>query len=361
MQTVDVGALWRAAREQRGWSRAEAAQAIGLSAEMIRSIEIGRKRPGESSKAAARALGLDGSNGGNGNPPADPARLTLGEYEGLLRAGWSLFYAGRTVDAVEAVQGAVRSLGAQGTETGTLALLGRFQQLSGVLARDDKRLVDAITSGAAAVEIARQVGDADHLASALFRLARTYQQADSHAAALTTVAEAHSLASQCRQPLSGWLKLSRVEVESKAPQGGMSMTEMRRLLDQARADLANRAGTDDSFTSLNAPGIWHIEVLALLSVPGNTQEAQQLIGQALNTLDPAMHRWRYGMQATEALVYAELGDAEACADLAESTLQLTRANSHVRYLKKALATLERNDPQHRNPHVVRLRRVLAAA
>lgn len=363
--TTQWGREWRAARQRRGWTQEDAAQALGVSPATIRAIEQGSRKPGPKLQRIATILGVPApqdSDRRGGGPPPDPRAFSADEYEAQLRAYWALFYAGKAQEAADAVAGAIRSLDAHGGAM--LPLLGRFQQLAGVLARDDKRLMDAITSGAASVEIARQGQSPDHLASALFRLARTYQQADQHAVAVHTMDEAHKLAPHCRQPLAGWLKLSRVEIESRAQlprETRLPLPELRRLIDQAHADLANRPGEDDSFTLITRPGIWHIEVQALLSVPGYVREARDLIRQAIAGLQPDQHRWRYGMLATEALAYALSDDAEAAATLAEEVLALTRSASHLRHLRRGLAHLERNDPHARNPHVVRFRRLMGAA
>lgn len=362
----NLAEAWRQAREAKGWNRDDTAAAIGVSPSTLKSIELGRRRPSEVVlRRAAQVLGvnMDGNDSGGGS--GSDVAPTTGELEAMLRAGWALFYAGEGRQATGLVQAGLRiSSGLSGDAP--RHTLGRFHQLAGVLARDSKQLGAATTHGAAAVQIARQLGEPDHLAAALFRLGRTEQQRGDHGAALQLIREAHMLAPRCRQPLSGWLKLARVEAESKAAaagwQGLLNSAEQRRLLDQVQADMMNRAGQDDSFTALSVSGLWHIEVLALLSA-GTAQsgrDALTLIGNALRRLEPNQHRWRHGMLATEVLAYAVIGDADMAADMAADVLRLTRATSHLNYLRRALRMLSERDPQRQNPHTARLRTMLAA-
>lgn len=360
---IDTAGRIRAARKARRWTQEQAAEALGVSLPMVRAMERGSRQPGPRTQQALRSVLGIGSGGGDGDGDGPPAgMLTLDDLEHLLGAGWALFYAGKGGAALTSVESCLRAL-SDHADPGALALRGRFHQLAGVILRDHTGAKgDSLTHGAAAVQLARQVDAVDDLASALFRLARSAQHLHLDDQAVRLIAEAHSLAPRCRQPLAGWLHLAMIETQARVSAPTLALREARQLIDRAHSDLANRAGQDRSFTALNTPGIWHVDVLATLFLGGNPHEALSRIGGAiteLHRIDPGAHRWRAGMQATEALAYAAIGDAQACADLAGDVLHVSRATSHIRYLRQGLALLTRQDARAMNPHVARLRRLLA--
>jgi DNA-binding XRE family transcriptional regulator len=350
MQQPDLGRHIREARIGHGYTQTRLGEITGLSVQMIKAVESGSRCLGPASyRRVLQAIGGGGGRSGAGDGDGAAGGMGAADAETILASCWALFYGANAAAARPTVDLLIRQLTPQAEDNPLVAAtLGRCYQLAGVIARDERAISNAQAFGLRSVQLARSGASTDNLASALFRLARTHQIGGHGQAALIAMREAYELSGRCRNPLRGWLLLARVETEAKVRGSNpLPMSDLQRWIDLARAELANRPGQDESFTALNRHGISHVEAMAVILRGDDPARAISILrntAQELDKNDPQAHRWRYGIQATEAFAYAAHGDAESAAAMAEDVKRLTRSTSHMRYLQWGKDALLARDP-----------------
>ncbi len=195
-----LGQVIRHYRELRNWKVKDLADAIGQTPRHIYEIESSTNMPELISrrqtlsnllKIPPALLGLSVIIPDNSSNKAIAESLgiikvidqhTINVYEDMLNSSWELYYTSSAQRAANNISHWIQVLTnaakeARGLQQSQLlAMLCRFSQLSGVVARDRMDISLALHDGKKAIDLAFQLENPELIAAALFRRAKTLLQ-----------------------------------------------------------------------------------------------------------------------------------------------------------------------------------------
>ena len=335
-----IGNELRMARMTQGRNLAEVAGAVGITASYLSMIESGRRFPRDSGllQRIRDALGL-GTAPAHPSPAPDPA-----DAERLLEGAWDAFYGGNTAMGIQLLDVATRPFRTSGQNQAS-RIVARCNQARAVFTRDAGDLQAALTYAIAATSMAREIGDIDILAAALFRQSRVYDALSNTDSALVLAREAVSYAPRVRNPLRGYLHQHLADLASR--HHALDAGQVDRLMNTARHNLRYTSGSDGSFTTLSQSGLAHDGALIAIRRREPLPRCLELISQARAVTPLRTGRWRVGLHCTEVLAYSVHGDVESAHTLAMEVIRDAQLSSnHLGRLRAAARLLQEAHPQH---------------
>jgi tetratricopeptide (TPR) repeat protein len=342
-------------RELKGWSVAHLGAAIGVKERQMYNIEGSATVPEPLSRrelltrllnippALLGVLALDylpeqqvilpEAGRAIALPPS-----TIEAYEGVLVLAWESYYTSSAQRSASTVALWLAHLkDSLGTVSGVAqdqlrALLCRFYQLSGVIARDRVDFALALAHGNEALALALHLRNAELVASALYRRARTYVEMHEYDLAIADLERALPYAGRSRDPLRCYTNICLAEAYSLAAPADLSLQKKSlNLLDEVGRTVRAHGvlSGDGSFVKVDAPGLYMVRGDVLRRF-GRLEDAQDALLIVRDHLPKNFTRWQGNLLVSEAeLCYADRDIAGAC-DLALDALDLldeTRSSS----------------------------------
>ncbi len=360
-------------RELRGWSVARLGAELGLKERQMYNIEGSATLPEPLSRRELLARLLD-------IPPAllgvlmlkyvpdqqvlpDLGRTsvlpasTIEAYEGVLTLAWEAYYTSSaqrpaaTValwlqhleDSLDTVSGVAQDQ--------LRALLCRFYQLSGVIARDRLDFDLSLAHASKALALALHLRNAELVASSLYRRARTYVEMHQYDLTIVDLERALPYAARSRDPLRCYTNICLAEAYSLFAPSDMSLqSKSLGLLDEVGRTVRARGilSGDGSFVKVDVSGLYMVrgDVLRRFSRLADAQDALLIVRE---NLPKNFTRWQANLLVSEALLcHADHDIAGAC-DLALDALDLldeTRSSSTRAKIEELYARLMIAAPRH---------------
>jgi tetratricopeptide (TPR) repeat protein len=373
-----VGRVITAYRELAGWDKARLAAELGISDRRMYQIEGSASLPEPLSRREllVRSLNI---------PPAllgmivlsyAPGRglslTSLGEvsalspamveaYEGVLTLAWESYYtssAQRSASTVALWQrylhDSLRSVGGIAQDQ-VRALLCRFNQLSGTIARDRLDFEAALSHARESLMLAEHLNNAELVASSLHRRSRTYVEMGRYDLAVQDLEHALPYARRSRDPLRCYLLICLAETLSLLyPNSEQVEKRCLDLLDEVgrsvRASRSQVLEGDGSYTRVDLPGLYMIrgDVLRRFNRLNDAQNALLIVR---GNLPRNFTRWQGNLLVADAqLCYAQ-GDYTGACDLALEGLSFvdeTRSSSTCVKIERLYSNLIQQVPRNRN-------------
>ncbi len=375
-----LGQVIRHYRELRNWKVKDLADAIGQTPRHIYEIESSTNMPELISrrqtlsnllKIPPALLGLSVIIPDNSSNKAIAESLgiikvidqhTINVYEDMLNSSWELYYTSSAQRAANNISHWIQVLTnaakeARGLQQSQLlAMLCRFSQLSGVVARDRMDISLALHDGKKAIDLAFQLENPELIAAALFRRAKTLLQQKKYNAAIQDLEAALPYADKSRDLLKGYVYQATAEVYSLI--AGTDTHKQKKSLNML--DLVGRIirkgnlEDDGSFVKLNIAGLY-IDRARALTLFHRTEEAHNALDIARNNLGPELTRWQARLLIADAQIYLAENDPESCSEIALEALKVvraTRSQSNEKRIQNVYQQAQQLYPYH--PLVSRL-------
>src|SRR5579883_1167633 len=375
-----LGQVIRHYRELRNWKVKDLADAMGQTPRHIYEIESSANMPELISrrqtlsnllKIPPALLGLSVIIPDNSSNKAIAESLgmikvidqhTINVYEDMLNSSWELYYTSSAQSAANNISHWIQVLTnaakeARGLQQSQLlAMLCRFSQLSGVVARDRMDISLALYDGKKAIDLAFQLENPELIAAALFRRAKTLLQQKKYNAAIQDLEAALPYADKSRDLLKGYVYQATAEVYSLI--AGTDTHKQKKSLNML--DLVGRIirkgnlEDDGSFVKLNIAGLY-IDRARALTLFHRTEEAHNALDIARNNLGPELTRWQARLLIADAQIYLAENDPESCSEIALEALKVvraTRSQSNEKRIQNVYQQAQQLYPYH--PLVSRL-------
>jgi tetratricopeptide (TPR) repeat protein len=258
---------------------------------------------------------------------------TMQAYEDVLTLAWGSYYTSSTQRAastaghwLQLLRREIESVRSVAQDQLT-ALLCRFLQLAGVIARDGLDFRQARLYCDEAIQLAFQIGNAELIASSLYRRAKIYVEQQQYPLAIQDLEAALPYANQSRDPLRCYVSIFLAEVSSLlAPKDLQIQGKSLTLLDHVgRTVRKSKVLEDDgSFAKVDIPGLYMIRGDVLRRF-GNIKEAENALLIVRDNLPPEFTRWQSNLLISEAMLCHANGDLEGACQIALDALPVVRA------------------------------------
>lgn len=372
-----AGRVIAAYRELKGWDAARLGAELGIRERQVYNIERSPALPEPLSRREllVRALGIPPALMGmlvlNYTPGHSLALLsgrgqldvlpnsTLDAYEGVLSLAWEAYYtssaqrSAATValwlqhlrDSVDTVNGIAQDQ--------LRALLCRFYQLSGVIARDRLDFDAALVHAEGSLALAEHLGNVELVASSLYRRGRAYVERGQYDLAVEDLERALPYAQRSRDPLRCYVYICVTEAYSLlAPADKSLQKKSLNLLDDVgrsvRAALGSVLEGDGSFTKVDVPGLYMIRGDVLRRF-GRLDDAQDALLIVRDHLPKNFTRWQGNLLIAEAQLCRVDGDYSGACELAQDALAIiaeTRSSSSKAKIERLYKSLVKVAPRH---------------
>lgn len=258
-----------------------------------------------------------------------PHPHTIALYERMLAFCWEACYISSFQRAAGDVDFCLHMLNealkeAKGIQRDQLnALLCRFYQLSGIIARDRMDFQRALENGTKAVDIALELKNAELIAASLEHRSGTYARTKQYEFALADIQRALPYADRSRSILKGNVYLVAAEKYTRV-RGRAAEQEVMSLLETVRSIVRKENLEDDgSFLKLNAAS-FHIERAKVLTCFGQFEDAHRAFTIAHKHLDPGLTSWQANILIEEAETYWKEDEVEGCCESAIEAFKVVR-------------------------------------
>jgi transcriptional regulator with XRE-family HTH domain len=370
-----LGQVIRYYRELRNWKAKDLAEALGQSVRHVYEIEGHNNMPELISRRQAISnllqippvlLGLSvivpsnnlehsGIEVAGTIPIIDVQAMNM--LENMLELSWELYYTSSAQSAANNINRWIQHLTeaakeARGVQRDQLiAMLCKFYQLSGVVARDRMDIPRALRDGKKAIDLAFQLKNPELISTSLFRRAKTYLKQQNYDAAIKDFETALPYAEKSRDPLKGYVYQATAEAYSIIANTDIQ-TQKRslNLLDQVgRIVRKGNLENDGSFVKLNIAGLYITRAQAL-TLFHKTNEAHSALNIARNNLGPELTRWQARLLIIDAEIYLAEDDPESCCEIAFEALKAVQATqsrsnkARVQKLSQQLSERYQNYP-----------------
>lgn len=361
-------------RKRSGFSPEDLARELGLKPRAIYSMEETQNMPRELTRRAAlvQLLGIPAallsvptltllSDLSKDVPSLNLLDAeSIGMYEDNLNLAWQLYYSYSAQVAAVTIKERVCTLSSKITQAHSverdqlLSLKCRFLQLDGVSSRDRLAFNHSLAASKEAIEIAEHLGNAELLASALFRRARTYMAQGQYVLAVEDLQRAEPNARVSRDPLKSYVKICLAEAYSlESPLDRQTQRRARILLDDVGRKLRVKSvlDGDGSFTRVDIAG-WSMEVANVYGRfgKGHLDSAREALEDARDTLGPQWTRWQGNLEIADASLSLHENDIYGCCAhirVALPIIQGTKSKSNQAKLLKVFEQLKRQHPTHK--------------
>jgi hypothetical protein len=233
------------------------------------------------------------------------------------------------------------------------ALLCRFYQLSGVIARDRLDFVAALSYADDSLTLAEHLNNPELVTSSLHRRARSYVDMNRYDLALQDLERALPYARHSRDPLRSYVLICLAEVLSLLYPGDMQVEKRcLNLLDEVgrtvRTSHSQILAGDGSFTRVDVPGLYMVrsDVLRRFNHLNDAQSALVIVRQ---NLPRNLTRWHCNLLVADGqLCYAQ-GDYGGACDLALEGLAFvdeTNSSSTRVKIERLYASLAEHAPRN---------------
>jgi transcriptional regulator with XRE-family HTH domain len=247
------------------------------------------------------------------------------------------------------------------------SLLCRFFQLSTSFALRNMDKKRALSDAGYAIEIAKELDDAELLASTFYRRSRVHME---HRVTATDEAQKYkylelakadvlaalSYTERVRTPLKGSIYLIAAEVEAFYAINDISLRKQCEKWQEKAANLIYRGKTEDdgTFLKLDTTALHHEKAKSLLSF-NRLQEARNELTTAWKTVTPGLLTWHINMHLTEANIYKAEHDLEGSARSGIEAYKLAKAmQAHKRVAEVEKLFFELQQLGDTNPYVCNL-------
>jgi transcriptional regulator with XRE-family HTH domain len=329
----------------RGWTIKQLALELDCTPSYISMIEGGKRNPRDFDfwARASELLSIPQAllrRRGGGSPPGGGDGTILADEEEILAAAWALFYCSGVDAAVPLVNGAIRRIrhrqDREALPAMWLSVYSRFEQLLGVIARDQGDHPAAIRHGRIGLDLAEQSGDIQIHATALMRLGRTFAAQQVFGEAANRAREAAVLAPRCPPTLRGYLNQNLADMLSRENLEARFVIEQRLGAAEAALSMPGGGEFDGSYVVLSESGIAHDWAMVLIRKKAPLDDCLGRIEQARRALPSNQVRWQTAMQCSEALAYAVNERPAEALDIIELTVPDARdSRSHMKRLNAA--------------------------
>lgn len=282
-------------------------------------------------------------------------------YESVLTLAWESYYtssAQRSAATVALWQRFLHnSLGSVGgiAQDQVRALLSRFNQLSGTIARDRLDFQAALPHAEESLMLAEHLNNAELVASSLHRRSRTYVEMGRYDLAVQDLEYALSYARRSRDPLRSYVLICLAEALSLLHPGDVQVEKRcLNLLDEVgRAVRASRSQIlegDGSYTRVDLPGLYMVrgDILRRFNRLNDAQNALLIVR---NNLPRSFTRWQGNLLVADAQLCYVQGDYIGACDLALEGLSFvdeTRSSSTRAKIERLYTSLVQQVPMDRN-------------
>lgn len=270
-------------------------------------------------------------------------RSQVGAYEGTLTMAWDAYYTG----GIQAIQSALtpwltylkeRSEITTGVEKQEMqALLCRFLQLAGVVAREQGDMVSALSLADQAVLLAGHLKNADLVTTASIRKAATFAEQGGTDAAIMTLQAAVKAAKKAQDPSRCYLMMYLAKMYAQSPGNHHQRAQAFRLLDDVETTLRSKGQlTDDgSFMKIDQSGFFMLrgEVFRRYDQYDEAETSLKLVDKDLGL------RWQGNLLVAKAELAQARNDKEAVTGYAQAALSIAERTGSATMKKKALAVL----------------------
>lgn len=372
-----AGRVIAAYRELKGWDASRLGVELGIKERQVYNIEGSPALPEPLSRREllVRTLGIPSALMGvlvlNYTPGRSLALLsgqgqldvlpssTLEAYESVLALAWEVYYtssAQRSAataalwlqhlrDSVEIVNGIAQDQ--------LRALLCRFYQLSGVIARDRLDFDAALAHTGESLALAEHLGNAELMASSLYRRGRAYVEKGQYDLAVEDLERALPYAQRSRNPLRCYVYICVAEAYSLlAPTNKSLQKKSLSLLDDVgrsvRAARASVLEGDGSYTKVDVPGL-HMIRGDVLRRFGRMDDAEDALLIVRDHLPKNFTRWQGNLLIAEAQLCLADGDYRGACELAQDALTIiaeTRSSSNRAKVERLYKSLVRTVPRY---------------
>lgn len=284
---------------------------------------------------------------------------TIEAYEGVLTLSWEAYYTSSAQRSASTVKLWLSHLNDSLNTVGGVAqdqlraLLCRFYQLSGVIARDRVDFDASLKYAGEALKLAFYLRNAELIASSLFRRARTYVEMRRYDLAVEDLERALPYAGRARDPLRVYVSICLAEAYSlAAPADSALQVKSLGLLDDAgrmvRASTSGVLSGDGSFVKVDGPGLYMVRG-DVLRRHGRLEDAQDALLIVRDTLPKGFTRWQGNLLVSEALLCHADGDIAGACQLSLDALELldsTRSGTARVKLEQLYEQLRAVAPRH---------------
>lgn len=263
-------------------------------------------------------------------------------YEETLTLAWNTYYTGQitTIEPLLTKWGRYlkdRSTQSAGREKELAqTFLCRFQQLAGVVAREQGDVIRATLPADEAVLLAHHLKNADLLTTASVRKARLLVELNEVHAAVLTLEQAASSAKKAQGPARGYFMMYLAELYSRSPHSHQQYKAFKLLDDvegtlRAKGELAG----DGSFMRVDTNG-FHMLRAGVFRRYGEYAEAETSLNQIDSNLGT---RWQGNLFVAKAELADAKHDYDAVKGYAKGAAVIAEQTGSATMKKKALAFL----------------------
>lgn len=374
------GRVITAYREMKGWSAERLGVELGIKERRVYQLEGEMTLPDSLSRremlmhtlsippALLGLLTLDDMSGQksvfpNFSQPNTLPASTVEAYEGVLSLAWEAYYTSSAQQSSSTVnlwlQHLMHSLDtARGTAKDQVkALLCRFYQLSGVIARDRLDLDMSIDQLSKALSFAIDVHNAELVASSLYRRARTYVEMKNYDQVVEDLERALPYANRSRDPLRCYTTICLAEAYSLwKPKDADVQQKSINLLDGVGKSVRAHGVLqgDGSFAKVDVSGLYMVRGDVLRRF-GKFDEARDAFSIVDDNLPKNFTRWHGNLLVSEAMLYCSERDIAGCCDMAIDALDIvdeTHSTSTRTKIERLYKALVKSNPRH--PDVLNL-------
>lgn len=374
----DIGRVITAYRELAGWDVSRLAAVLGISDRRMYQLEGSPALPEPLSRrellvrslnippallgmivlsyAPGRGLSLTSLGEVSALSPA-----TVEAYQGVLALAWESYYTSSAHSATSTVALWQRflhdSLGTVGgiAQDQMRALLCRFNQLSGTIARDRLDFGAALAHAEESLILAEHLNNAELIASSLHRRSRTYVEMSRYDLAVADLERALPFARRSRDPLRSYVLICLAEALSLLHPGDVQIEKRcLNLLDEVgRAVRASRSQVlegDGSYTRVDLPGLYMIRG-DILRRFNHLNDAQNALIIVRGNLPRNFTRWQGNLLIADAQLCYVQGDYTGACDLALEGLSFvdeTRSSSTRAKIERIYTSLVQQVPMSGN-------------
>lgn len=284
---------------------------------------------------------------------------TIEAYQGVLALAWEAYYTSSAQRATSTVALWQRYLHDSLSTVGGIAqdqvraLLCRFGQLSGTIARDRLDFNAALYHARESLLLAEHLNNAELVTSSLHRRARTYIDMRRYDLAVADLERALPFARHSRDPLRSYLLVCLAEALSMLYPGDEHLEKRcLNLLDEVsrtvRASRSQVLENDGSYTRVDVPGLYMIrcDVLRRFNRLNDAQDALLIVR---GNLPRNFTRWQSNLLIADAQLCHAQGDYSGACDLALEGLAFvdeTRSSSTRVKIERLYASLVQQIPQN---------------
>jgi tetratricopeptide (TPR) repeat protein len=262
-------------------------------------------------------------------------------YEGTLTMAWDAYYTGGIQTISTAItpwlsylkERAGATIGGEKQET--QALLCRFLQLAGVVAREQGDMVSALSLADQAVLLAGHLKNADLVTTASIRKAATFAEQGGTDAAIMTLQAAIKAAQKAQDPSRCYLMMYLAKMYAQSPGNHHERAKAFRLLDDVETTLRSKGqlADDGSFMKIDQSGFFMLrgEVFRRYDQYDEAETSLKLVGKDLGL------RRQGNLLVAKAELAQARNDRDAVEEYARGALTIAEKTGSSTMKKKALA------------------------